>query len=144
MSKFKIELPCNINEKLEVIPIDMQSYKQSLLSLRNSNKNGMFMISIVKMSKSRSLNQSHYYYGVVIKTLVQANIGYTTEEIHFLMTEKFLSYTKVINNQKLKFIRSTASLTTVEMEEYLSKVRAFASEFFSIFIPLPNETGYNC
>ncbi len=142
MSKNQIVYPCEINEDLEIIPIDKQSYKQSLLSLRNSNKGGRFTISIDKQSKSRSLNQNAYYHGVVIRAFTTANIGYNAEEIHQLLAERFISYERDVKGKSFKFTRSTTSLTTVEMEEYLSNIRTFAGEFFGIFIPKPNEVGF--
>jgi len=37
------------------------------------------------------------------------------------------------------YVKSTTSLSTVEMEDYLSKCRQFGSLTLGIFIPLPNE-----
>jgi hypothetical protein len=36
--------------------------------------------------------------------------------------------------------QSTTELSTIQFEEYLDKIREFATEFLSIQIPLPNDT----
>ncbi len=77
-------------------------------------------------------------WGVVYKTM-SSDTGYLPEEIHQLMGEKFLSY----ENQGKIFVKSTTTLKTKAMEEYLAKVRMFASTELSCFIPLPGETEFS-
>lgn len=99
---------------------------------------GMYFVDIRESKKSRSLQQNRYYWGVVIDILSR-DTGYYPEEIHQLMAKKFLSYEK----KGEVFVKSTTMLSTTEFEEYLSKIRIFASMELGIFIPLPNEVGYD-
>jgi len=85
--------------------------------------------------QTRSQQQNAYYWGVVLD-IIGKDLGYLPEEAHQIFAEMFLSYGK----DSRKFVKSTTKLNTKEMEEYLEKVRRFASMELSIFIPLPNET----
>ena len=84
--------------------------------------------------QTRSQQQNAYYWGVVLD-IIGKDLGYSPEETHQIFTEMFLSYEK----DSRKFVKSTTKLNTKEMEEYLEKVRRFASTELSIFVPLPNE-----
>ena len=86
---------------------------------------------------TRSQKQNKYMWGLVYKT-ISNDLGYTPDEIHQLMAEKFLSYEK----KGKTFVLSTATLNTKEMEAYLEDVRRFASMELSCFIPLPGETDF--
>jgi hypothetical protein len=94
--------------------------------------------SLTKPKKTRSLNQNNYLWGIVYQTIAD-ELGYSVSEIHEYMKARFLPH-----EGKLEIPRSTTSLSTVEMEDYLSKIRIFASSELDIFIQLPNETDiYN-
>ena len=93
-----------------------------------------FIMTIKEHRNNRSSNQSNYMWGVVYD-IIAKELGYTTEEIHGLMGREFLAYEK----KGEWFVKSTTSLNTKEMEEYLEKVRRFASMEFNCYIPLPNE-----
>ena len=84
--------------------------------------------------ETRSDRQNRYMWGVVY-TVIGNDLGYEIEEVHQIFGEKFLSYEK---NGRV-FIKSTASLSVKGMEEYLEKVRMYASTDLSIIVPLPNE-----
>jgi len=61
--------------------------------------------------------------------------GHSPEEIHEAMKYEFL----LNHESKLKVPRSTSELSTLEMEDYLSRVREFASMELGVYIPEPNE-----
>ena len=94
-------------------------------------------LTIKPHRSNRSAEQNSYMWAVVYK-IMSDETGYTPEEIHQLMGERFLSYEK----DGRTFIKSTTKLKTVEMEEYLSQVRMFASTELSCYIPLPNEAKW--
>ena len=60
---------------------------------------------IKRYRKNRSAEQNSYMWGVVYK-LMSDETGYTPDEIHQLMGERFLSYEK----NGIKFIQSTTKL----------------------------------
>ena len=87
--------------------------------------------------KNRSNPQNRYYWAVPIQLLSEAT-GYTTDEIHDALRMLFL----LDKDRKVPTLRSTASLTTIEFEEYMSKIRTWASMELGCYIPEPNEADY--
>jgi len=90
-------------------------------------------VIVRRRRKRRSTNQNSYYHGVVLK-LIADQTGHTPEEVHHWAKSEFLKI-----QGRLLTARSTTKLSTIEMEEYLAKVRSYASEKLDIYIPLPNE-----
>ena len=84
--------------------------------------------------KYRSLPENNYYWGVVVEELSQFT-GFTPQEVHTLLKNKFLKIVK----GKLESARSTTDLSVAEFENFLSQVRQWASEELQVFIPIPNE-----
>lgn len=100
-------------------------------------KQGDIAVSVSKWTKPRSTLQNRYYWGVIVE-LLSDYFGYTPEEMHEALKYQFLlDYTG-----KLPRAKSTTELTTVEMEEFLSKVRTWASLEYSLYIPDPNEVTF--
>lgn len=87
-----------------------------------------------KETKIRSAQQNRYYWGVVCK-LISDHTGYTSDEVHQILTKEFLSYDK----PKHRFVLSTSKLKTAEFEAYMEDCRRFAAEKAQVYIPLPNE-----
>jgi hypothetical protein len=83
---------------------------------------------------TRSNEQNRYMWGVVYM-MISERTGYFVEEVHHAMQIKFLT----IEETPLHRVRSTSTLDTLELEEYLSKIRTWASLELIIYIPLPNE-----
>ena len=89
---------------------------------------------IESFKKKRSNPQNAYYWGILIKEIANET-GYTPEETHAKLAYKFL----LVKEGSQPFVRSTTSLKTAEMEEYNENVRRWASDFLSLYLPLPNE-----
>ena len=92
-------------------------------------------ITIGPRRKKRSLSQNRYMWGIVYALMAEA-AGYSPEEMHDALKIKFLT---VHGDTALPTIRSTAKLTTAEMEEYLENCRRLAAETYGLYVPLPNE-----
>jgi hypothetical protein len=98
-------------------------------------------VTFSQPTKTRSNPQNRYYWGVVL-TMIAAETGHTTEEVHEYMKAMFLPrcFIRLGKGKKEQQItKSTATLSTFDMEEYLEKVRAFAAAELQLTIPLPNE-----
>lgn len=93
-----------------------------------------YKLLISRITKSRSLSQNKYYWKVIIGMLADEWGWDQPERLHDALRIKFLS----VNTEKLPTVKSTTELTTVQFEEYTSKIRQWASEE-GICIPLPNE-----
>ncbi|MDP2654910.1 MAG: hypothetical protein Q8Q08_12890 [Candidatus Omnitrophota bacterium] len=94
-------------------------------------------VIVRRYRKDRSNNQNKYYWAVPVKILADA-FGYFPDEMHEALKFKFLRLT----DGPLERTRSTASLSTVEKEEYLARIRTWALTEHGIRIPLPNEVDY--
>lgn len=93
--------------------------------------------------KMRSINQNRYYHGVVLAILSDYT-GMTPDELHEFLKDKFLSEKHLMRVKGGLLVEvdvpgSTAGLKTDAMEEYLKKVRLFASQECGCYIPEPNE-----
>ena len=100
------------------------------------------MICEVKKKKnSRSVVQNSYYW--LILTLLQDENGDDKNDWHNYFGEKFRRRGKEINGEMVEYTKSTTALSTMDMEDYLSKIRMFASVELGCFLPLPNETVHD-
>lgn len=108
------------------------------------NLSGKHSISIEKFRDGRSSSQNRYYWGIIVNGLA-SEFGYFRDEIHQLLRQKFLGYTREnpVTGKTEQFVRSTTDLSTDEMEQYLESIRVWALSEFSVYLPLPNEiAGY--
>lgn len=109
---------------------DPERLKQFLLL----NTGEMFVnIGKNKRNKQRSNNQNAYYWSIVLQ-LISDHTGETVEDLHDHFRVRFL-----MRGEKFARPVSTTSLSVSEFEDYLSKIRMFASQDLNVFIPLPNE-----
>lgn len=96
-------------------------------------------VSFGTPTKNRSGNQNKYYWGVVL-TMIAAETGHTTEEIHEYLKDMLLPKVYVsINGKERQLAKSTTSLDTFFFEQYLDQVRSFAATELNMTIPMPNE-----
>ena len=96
----------------------------------------------LKELRLRTTPQNRYYYGVVV-TLLSDHTGYSKNEIHEMLKNKFLTEVIAIKTPKKLLLerttRSSTELTTAEFEEYLSQITQWAAEELSVVIPEPND-----
>lgn len=98
-------------------------------------------VSVKKRTKPRSSHQNRYYWGVVIEILSEYT-GYEREEMHDALKMLFLR--KPAHAPGLPdTLRSTSDLTTKEFEDFLERVRRWATIELSVSIPLPNEINHH-
>jgi hypothetical protein len=77
--------------------------------------------------------------------MLETDTGNDKDDLHIFFKQKFLiSYLSLsfINNI-LQYTQSTTKLSTIEMEDYLEKIRVFASRELGCFLPKPNETEFD-
>jgi hypothetical protein len=96
-------------------------------------------IAISPRGKSRSDNQNKYYWGVIL-TMIAAETGNSTEDLHDVFREMFLPRSYVsLAGKEVQVRKSTAILDTFMFEGYLEQIRAFAAAELNMTIPLPDE-----
>jgi len=95
-------------------------------------------VVVRKQRSKRSLKENSYYWGVVVEIL-RDHFGYETyeaEEVHVGLKLKFL---RIHESEGLETAKSTTKLSTAEFEDYLERIRRWASKEHNCYIPLPNE-----
>lgn len=91
----------------------------------------------VTMSRKRTTQQNRYYRGLL--GLLEP-VGYTGDEWHDMMRSKFLFEIVVIGDEEIKRLLSTTKLDTVQMSEYIEKIREWQREFLpEYYLPMPEE-----
>ena len=84
-------------------------------------------VIVKKEDKSRSTQQNRYYWGVVLR-VIGDELGYDPEELHDLFKSMSLKKHIDFEGKRYEIVRSTTSLTTDEMAEYIDKIIRWASE----------------
>lgn len=102
-------------------------------------------ITIKERKKNRSLSQNAFYWGVIVPEIVNLLNVYgnnvDAEQVHdFLKAEVGrLTQKVVLPDGEVKAVSGTTTeLSTVEFEDYITKIRAWAGGF-GVIIPMPNE-----
>ena len=101
-----------------------------------TTQDGPYRITIKKYKKQRTEPQNRYYFGVVVDILAK-ELGYTKDEMHDALRDKFLKVATDIPD--LFVILSTTSLNTEEFNQYIEEIKRWAATDLSIYIPDPNE-----
>lgn len=123
----------DINGKL--ILSNPESFKQELINLKERN---VFVV-VGDEKPTRSNNQNRYYWSVVLG-LLSEHTGYTPDEMHEVLLQKFSVKKEVKVGDETHFIKSRShKMKTDEFEDYLNMVRNFAQQDLGVTIPLPNQ-----
>jgi hypothetical protein len=120
------------------------------------SKKPIMMVNIDKFSKLRTLAQNNYYWGVVLKTIVdeQGLDQAGDEELHEAFGDTFLVIeTKDLHGLTLKKKISTTKLPSFHRDplrpevpsffEYCEWICQYAAENMFIAIPFPNQKDFD-
>jgi hypothetical protein len=77
---------------------------------------------------TRSNAQNAYYHSVIVDMLAEYT-GHDHDEMHEALKKQFN-------------IQSTAKLKTQEFEDYISRIKIWASEFHGVYLPDPGSVDY--
>lgn len=102
-----------------------------------SNLAGDVEVVVKKFVPHRSKNQNKYYWGVVLK-MISNHLGFFPEEVHESLKMKFLR----IQETPIQIARSTNSLTTAEMADYIAQIQMWAASELSLTIPQAHQVEY--
>lgn len=96
------------------------------------------IIEIMEDKDSRSTKQNRLYWEWI--NVIGTETGYTKDETHMLLRDKFLGYNEVTTKkgETIKELRSTTKLKVGEMKDYLEQIDIFASEY-GIVLPRPSD-----
>nr|MCK4930411.1 hypothetical protein [Nanoarchaeota archaeon] len=93
------------------------------------------VIKIREKRDGRSIEQNSLFW--VWATLIGAELGYTKQEMAMIIKYKFLQRSEVVEGKEVLIIKSTATLSKDEFNQFLSEVYFWAND--TLNIRLPNE-----
>lgn len=103
------------------------------------------VVTVEKEKKLRSLSQNAFFHGVVLPMVWElfienGNICSTEDVKTHLKTKVGQLYKTIIepNGEVSTILKSTRELDTIEWENWLTQIRAWAAEY-QLIIPMPNE-----
>lgn len=121
-------------EKGELRLIGRDRFKQYLYTLNGKE----VQVTVSLKGRARSERQNKYLWGVVYK-LLSDYFGYTPDEMHELMKQKFApKKEKKMGDEILLIPCSTTELLTINFNEYLEQIKQFGAEH-NVIIPDPEK-----
>lgn len=103
-------------------------------------KNGEYVVKIVRKTQPRTVSQNSLMW--MWYKCMEDSTGQRKEDFHDYYKTKFLTRQVVIGRRWVTVIGSTTDLNTLQMTEYLEKVKADAATEFGIMLPLPDDRNY--
>lgn len=102
-----------------------------------SKKDNNCIVEITTKKDKRTIQQNRLYWANV--ELISEISGYTRDEVHELIKNRFLTYTKQSKNGiENTFTRTTTSLDTKEFSELMEKVYAMGN-YYGIRMKYPDD-----
>ena len=118
-------------KNLKIDFLDEERFVEDLLKFEG--KNIVILISENKDYRTNSQNKLWWKY----MEIMGGELGYTKNEFHDIAKLKFLQRERIEDGIKIKYLKSTTSLTKKEFKELVDAVIIWAASTFSI--NLPNE-----
>ena len=128
-----------VHGKLDVSPSARSALTEALLTWSD----GPAMLSVERESVTRSVQANAYYWGVVVKALVD-HTGYTPDEMHDLLKIQFLPKDVALASGNGTVVAafviggSTTGLSTGEFYDYVERIRMWAFEKLDVDMPPPD------
>jgi len=125
-----------------MIPIFCGVVKNGKLTLTDEGRYSAYLatlqgevdVVVRRPRKQRTSPQNKFLWGVVY-ALISEHTGFTLDEVHDAMRLMFLRD----EDKSIPTLKSTTSLSVVEMSRYWEQIRQFAAEKLDLQIPDPNE-----
>lgn len=110
-------------------------------------KSGRYWMIIQDDRPKRSNDQNRYFHGVIIKMISEETgqpfewTKYRLKELFFSIDKdgEFINSEEPRNDPRFYMVKNTSDCTTVELENRMSRIRMWASDFLNLYIPEPNE-----
>lgn len=103
-------------------------------------RNGEYTVKIIRKTAPRTISQNNLMW-MWYKCMEDAT-GQPKEDFHDYYKCKFLSRTIIVKNRYVNVTGSTTDLNTLQMTDFLEKVKADAATEFGITLPLPADRNY--
>lgn len=103
-------------------------------------RNGRYRVTIERYTEPRTLNQNALMW--LWFTCIEQETGTDKQDVHDYYCNRFLRRTAFINGRELVISGKTSSLNTLQMTDFLNKIKAAAAAEFGITLPLPADRYY--
>lgn len=103
-------------------------------------RNGEYTVKIVRKTQPRTVSQNSLMW--MWYKCMEESTGQPKEDFHDYYKAKFLARPIAIKGKWVKVVGSTTDLNTLQMSDYLEKVKADAAVEFGITLPLPEDRNY--
>ena len=128
-------MEANLTKVNGVVTID-----RSFEAMCDLLRNGEYVVKIVRKSKPRSVSQNALMW-MWYKCMEDAT-GTSKDDFHDYYKAKYLSRQAYVGKRCFIVAGSTAQLNTIQMTDFLNKVKADAATEFGINLPLPEDRHY--
>jgi hypothetical protein len=101
-------------------------------------------VSVQEQKRTRSQNQNRYLWGVAYPAILSAGgealAGWDAEDLHeYFLGEHFgWEVIEGFGRKRIKPVRRSAKLSTIEFSDYVGFIQRKAAEF-GVYVPDPNE-----
>lgn len=103
-------------------------------------RNGEYTVKIVRKTQPRTISQNSLMW--MWYKCMEESTGQPKEDFHDYYKAKFLRRQIQIGRRAVTVVGSTTDLNTIQMTNYLEKVKADAATEFGIMLPLPEDRNY--
>lgn len=128
-------MEANLSKRNGVVTMD-----KSFDLLCSLLRNGEYTVKIVRKTQPRTISQNSLMW-MWYKCMEEAT-GQRKEDIHDYYKAKFLVRQVQIGNRIANVVGSTAELNTIQMTNFLEKIKADAAVEFGVMLPLPEDLHY--
>lgn len=134
-----------VMQKGELLLRDRAAFQAGLAGFRD----GEVTVTVRRVVATRSAKANRYYWSVIVRR-ISAHTGYTPEETHTVLKQKFLPRTvAVLNNNgdvvdEVVIGGTTTTLTRDEFDDYCSRIRLWALEFLKVDVSDDEAGGEPC
>ena len=104
-------------------------------------RNGRYRLIIERYTEPRTLSQNALMW--LWFTCIEQETGTDKQDVHDYYCNLYLRRTTIIKGKETVIAGSTSKLNTLQMTDFLNKVKADAATELGITLPLPEDRYYN-
>ena len=114
--------------------------EQSFDYLCDKLSNGVYTVRITRKTQPRTVPQNSLMW--MWYKCMEESTGQSKDDFHDYYKAKFLQRQIAVKGRWVTVVGSTTDLNTLQMSQYLDKVKADAATEFGINLPLPADRNY--
>ena len=104
--------------------------------------NGKYTITIKRANEKRSIPQNDLMW--MWLTCIERETGTPKDDVYMYYCKKFLMKTIQVGNRMERIYNTSSKLNTLQMTDFLNKIKADAAQELGIRLPLPEDRFFEC